>query len=80
MMQPKRLWLLVPRVDTRLLLKLLIAFNVILAIYHIFNLQTGSQKNTPCVVVINTSNNEQAKLRLEDQEIVSPPDIGLECC
>ncbi|KAI1292338.1 Beta-1,4-glucuronyltransferase 1 [Halotydeus destructor] len=59
MLQQKRPWFILPRVDTRLVLKILIALNVFLAIYHLFSLQATSHKNTPCVVVINTSNQDK---------------------
>lgn len=53
----KRNWLGSSRLDSRILLKCLIAFNVILAVYNVLTLQSSfrSNKSTPCVVVINTS-------------------------
>lgn len=58
---------MVPRVDSRLIIKIVIGVNVLLAIYQYFALQTASQKNTPCVVVINTSNKNNNVEIAEDE-------------
>lgn len=46
-----------PRLDSRLLLRALIALNIVLAVYNIITLQSSSRsgKSSPCVIVINTS-------------------------
>lgn len=64
--QPLRIWLLTPRIDSRLLLKLLIGLNVFLALYFIFSMGPGAQK-TPCVVVINSNNNALGATRHNQQ-------------
>ena len=44
------------RFDSRLVLRCLIIFNVLLAVYNILTLHTNvDHKTSPCVVVINTS-------------------------
>jgi hypothetical protein len=57
----KRQWMTTPRLDSRLLLRGLIAFNIVLAVYNIITLQsnTRNSKSSPCVVVINTSKDTQ---------------------
>jgi hypothetical protein len=57
----KSQWMITPRLDSRLLLRGLIAFNIVLAVYNIMTLQSNTRntKSSPCVVVINTSKDTQ---------------------
>jgi hypothetical protein len=53
--------MITPRLDSRLLLRGLIAFNIVLAVYNIITLQSNTRntKSNPCVIVINTSKDTQ---------------------
>lgn len=59
----KRIWFLSPpRLDSRLLLRCLIGFNIVLAFYNLITLQANTKSgksSSPCVVVINTSKGAQ---------------------
>ena len=50
-------WLLVPRVDSRYLLKTLICINVFLAFYLIATLAPGSYRSSPCLVILDNNSN-----------------------
>ncbi|CAG2175306.1 unnamed protein product [Oppiella nova] len=67
------------RLDSRLLLKSLIAFNIVLAVYNIITLQSNtSSKANPCLIVINTSkhstnaHNSLQKADFEPQNVANP--------
>ncbi|XP_054155206.1 beta-1,4-glucuronyltransferase 1-like [Oppia nitens] len=61
-----------PRFDSRLLLRALIAFNIVLAVYNIITLQstTTSSKSNPCLIVINTSKQTATNHKNESDESV----------
>ena len=63
-------WVLVPRVDSRHLLKILVYLNVFLALYLIVTMAPGNYRS-PCVVVLNNTSNSNIVVKSPLQETVS---------
>lgn len=74
-MSQKRLsggWVLVPRIDSRYLLKVLVSINVFLALYFIMSMAPGGgYRTSPCVVFLNNTSNSNILLKSSFESNVS---------
>ena len=63
---PRRTW--ISRMESKSLLKVLILINVFLAMYLVLWMNSGVFTNTPCVVIMNTTNsNIVVRSQLEEK-------------